>query len=289
VAQAQAEKDRAEASVLQARAQAVLSATNMESAQTNYDRDKTLLQSGTVTQTKLDQTETVFKTAQASLIAAQHGVAVTEVQVKQAVIRLQLARLNLSYTRIIAPSAGVISARNASIGAVATAGPEPMFRIIRDNLIEVHTEVIETDIARISIGDKSTLCIAGLGEMVGTARLIAPSVDQRSRLGEVRISLPPNPTLRIGVFVSGWISTERYEAEAVPVSAVLSDGNGDFTQVVDADGIIHKRRLETGLIWNGLREIRSGLEEGETVVLLAGAFFRDGDKIDPIQIDAEAK
>jgi multidrug efflux pump subunit AcrA (membrane-fusion protein) len=283
VAQAQAEKDRAEAAVLQAEAQIKLAQASADSAQINFDRDTTLLQSGTITQTKFDQSDTAYKTAQASLASAEQGLAVARVQVNQAQIRLQLAELNLSYTRIVAPAAGVISTRNASIGAVANAGPNPMFRIIRDNLIEVSTEVIETDIARISIGDEATMRVAGAGEVTGTIRLISPRVDPRSRLGEVRISLPESPDLRVGAFASGQVQTEHFNAVAIPVSAVLSDGKGNFTQVVGADGIVHMRRIDAGLIWNGLREIRSGLKEGETVILLSGAFFREGDKIDPIQ------
>ncbi|MBL4751047.1 MAG: efflux RND transporter periplasmic adaptor subunit [Amylibacter sp.] len=286
VAQARAEKDRAEAFVLQARAQVNLAEASFTSAQTNYERDITLLKSGTITQAKFDQSETTFKAAQASLASAQHGLAVAKVQVVQAAIQLQLAELNLSYTQITAQATGVISARNALIGAVANAGPEPMFRIIRDNLIEVSTKVIETDIARISVGDEATLRISGLGEMTGEVRRISPRVDQLSRLGEVRISLSRNPGLRVGIFAGGWISTEHFDAVAIPESAVMSDADGDFAQVVDSDGIIHKRRIETGLIWSGLRAIRSGLAEGETVVLLAGAFFREGDKVDPIQISA---
>ncbi len=282
VAQAQAEKARAEASVLQAEAQIRVAQASADSAQINFDRDTTLLQSGTITQTKFDQSDTAFKTAQASLASAEQGLAVARVQVNQAQIRLQLAELNLSYTRIVAPAAGVISARNASIGAVANAGPEPMFRIIRDNLIEVSTDVIETDIARISIGDAAVMRVAGVGELTGVIRLVSPSVDPRSRLGEVRISLPDSPALRVGAFASGQVQTEHFRAVAIPASAVLSDGDGNFTQVVGRDGIIHMRRLDAGMIWNGLREIRSGLQEGETVILLSGAFFREGDKIDPI-------
>ncbi len=288
VAQARAELERANAAVLQARAQVSLSEVSLHSAKTNYQRDKTLLQRGTVTQSRFDQSETAYETAQASMTATQQGLAVAEAQVERAKIQLKLAELNLSYTRITATAAGLISSRNASIGAVANAGPEPMFRIIRDNLIEVSTDVIETDIARIEIGDHATVRIAGVGEIDGTVRLISPRVDPRSRLGEVRISLPADPALRIGIFASGWITTEQYRAIGIAASAVLSDSEGDYAQVVDGDGIIHQRRLETGLVWNGMREIRSGLSAGDTVVLLAGAFFRDGDRISPILSSGKA-
>ena len=282
VAQAQAEKQRAEAGVLQARAQLSLAQANLDSAETTFTRDETLLATGTVTQTRFDSSKTAFRTAEASVAVARQGLAVAMAQVKQAEIRLNLADLNLSYTDIIAPASGVISARNASVGAVAAAGPNPMFRIIRDNLIEVKTDVIETDIARISVGDTATLRVAGLGEITGTVRLVSPRVDVRTRLGEVRISLPENNNLRVGIFASGWVSTDRYRAIGIPASAVLSDADGTYTQVVDRDGVIEKRRVETGLVWDGMREIKSGLAAGDTVVLLSGAFFRQGDRIIPM-------
>jgi multidrug efflux pump subunit AcrA (membrane-fusion protein) len=283
LAQALAEKQRAEAGVAQAEAQVALSQASLDSARTNFERERALLRSGTITQAKFDQSETAFKTAQASHNAAQQGLAVAKAAVEQAAIQARLAELNLSYTRIVAPSAGVISSRNASVGAVANPGPKPLFQIIRDNQIEVRTEVIETDISRIHIGDETILRIAGLGEIAAKVRLISPRVDPRSRLGEVRISLADDASFKIGIFASGWISTEQYQAVGVPVSAILSDGKGDFTQIVDEEGVVHLRRLETGLVWNGMREVRAGLKPGDTVILLAGAFFREGDRIVPVQ------
>jgi HlyD family secretion protein len=43
-----------------------------------------------------------------------------------------------------------------------------------------------------------------------------------------------------------------------------------------------------GLVWEGYREIRSGLEAGEVVVARAGAFFRDGDKVQPVTTAEES-
>jgi hypothetical protein len=68
----------------------------------------------------------------------------------------------------------------------------------------------------------------------------------------------------------------------VPLSAILSDAEGDYVQVVE-DGIVARRPVTPGLVWQGQREIVTGLAEGETVIARSGAFFRDGDRVRPIE------
>jgi RND family efflux transporter MFP subunit len=288
-AQASAELERSKAAVAQAKAQLALSAAKLSSATITYERDKTLLSTGTVTKAKFDQSDTAYRTAQASEAATKQGLAVVEAQVQQARIRQRLATLNLSYTRITAPAAGMISSRNASLGEVASVGPKPLFRIIRDNQIEVKSDVIETDIARIEIGDSVTLNIAGVGRVAGTVRQISPRVDPKTRLGEVRVSLPSDQRQRVGIFASGYISTTRFSGIGVPASAILTDANGEFAQLVDKSGIVHKQSVKTGLLWKGMREIREGLSKGDVILLLAGAFFQDGDHVAPISANRTSK
>jgi hypothetical protein len=67
----------------------------------------------------------------------------------------------------------------------------------------------------------------------------------------------------------------------VPATAVLTDATGDFVQVV-SEGRVARRGVLTGLHVTGLREIVSGLEEGEVVLARAGSFFRDGDMVRPV-------
>jgi len=68
---------------------------------------------------------------------------------------------------------------------------------------------------------------------------------------------------------------------------VLTAAGHETVQVV-RNGRIETREVEAGLLWEDLREIRAGLEAGETVVARAGAFFRDGDPIDAVEPAAPA-
>ncbi len=279
--QAQASLDRARASVQQAKSQIDLARVRLDQAQTSYNRNAKLRQTGTISQAVLDQSVTTLDSAQATVASAEDGLAVAKSSVAQAQAQVDLARLNLSFADIKAPVSGVISSRSAKRGAVAVAGPSPMFRIIDKGEIEVAVDVIETEIGLLKTGDEATLDIAGLGRLSGKVRQISPRVDQRTRLGTVRISLQPNPGLRLGLFANGWITAARRVAPAIPASAVLSDEKGDFVLRV-VDGSVRKQRITTGLFWQGFREVTSGLSANQPVLLRAGAFFRDGDKVTPV-------
>lgn len=160
-----------------------------------------------------------------------------------------------------------------------------MFRLIRDGEIEVEAEVIETALGAVETGDPAEMALAGDDRTEGKVRLISPTVDRTTRLGTIRISLSDNPSLRTGAFASGWIVTERHEAITVPSSAVLTDASGSYVQVV-REGVVERREVTAGILTeDGKREIVNGLGVGESVIARSGAFFRDGDRVDPVVAD----
>ena len=65
--------------------------------------------------------------------------------------RLASKRLQLTYATVVAPDAGVVSARTATLGAVASVGQE-LFRLIRGNRLEWRAEVTASELARIRPG-----------------------------------------------------------------------------------------------------------------------------------------
>jgi multidrug efflux pump subunit AcrA (membrane-fusion protein) len=159
---------------------------------------------------------------------------------------------------------------------------DPLFTIFTGGSLELAAEVLETSLGEIEPGDGGTVEVAGIGPLVGVVRLVSPTVDPTTRLGEVRITLENHQGLRSGLFASGVIETERRLGLTVPLSAILSDAEGDYVQVVE-DGVVARRPVTPGLVWQGQREIVTGLAEGETVIARSGAFFRDGDRVRPIE------
>lgn len=287
LAQAQAEFARATAAVSQARSQIASAEAGATQAETALDRATALRRNGSGTQATLDQATANEQTAVAAVASATDGLAVAEAQKQQAQASLDIASLNLERATLRSPASGLISARNGQVGAIAASGGEPIYRIIRDGRIEVEAEVIETALGTISVGDPAHLRIAGTGEMDGTVRRISPTVDARNRLGTIRIEIGGGATLRTGVFASGEIITVERMSLTVPTTAVLTDSSGTYVLVV-TEGRLKKRPVVAGLIWNGLREVLSGLADSEVVVARAGAFFADGDQITPIFPDTAA-
>ncbi len=296
LAQARAEVAQADASVDQAQSQIASAIAGNTQAQSALERATALRANGAGTQATLDQATANGQTAVAAVASARDGLAVAQARRQQAQASLDISALNLDRATLRAPAAGLISARNGQVGAIASSSGEPIFRMIRDGRIEVAAEVIETALGTISVGDPVDLRIAGSGAVRGTVRLIAPTVDARNRLGTIRIAIADDARLRTGdesarlrtgVFASGEITVERREALAVPTAAVLTDSAGSFVLVV-VDGVLARRVIAPGLIWNGLREVVTGLAEGDVVVARAGAFFGDGDKITAIFADKTA-
>lgn len=285
-AQAEAEYQRATAGVAQARSQIEAAEASLTQASSTLERTRALSRSGTASRALLDQAVAAEANARAGAQSAGDGLAVAEAALAQATAARDLARLNLSHTEITAPLSGMIAARDAQQGAIASAAGLPMFRLIAGGEIELEAEVIETALPQLRQGAPAVLRVAGVGNGVGAVtgqvRLVPATVDPVTRLGKLRIALSPTEGLRTGLFAAGQVITQQREAITVPATAVLEDGTESIVQVV-SDGHVQTRLVTAGLIWKGRREIRDGLAEGEEVIARSGAFFRDGDAVNPVR------
>ncbi len=288
LAQAEAAVSQAKASVSQAESQIDSASANAIQAKAALERAKKLRENGNLAQSTLDQNIATEASASATLASAEDGLALAKAQLASAISQRDLAALNLERTKIKAPVSGVISAKMAKIGAIASSAGEPMFRIIKDGVIEMEAEVIESSLGKISPQNKAELKIAGIGAIEGSVRLIAPTVDAVTRLGIVKVEVNKHALLRSGLYAGGWIITDRHEATTVPSSAVLSDADGSYVLTV-VDNKIARKKVVAGLIWQDKREIIEGLKPDETVVAKAGAFFADGDIISPMMKKVSAK
>ena len=281
LAQAQAEFARARAGVGQAQSQINSAEASLRQAQSVLDRPEQLRTSGAGSQASLDEATANQETAKANAASVTNGLAVAQAQVQQAQTQVDIAQLNLDHATILAPVDGLIADRKGKLGAIATSGGEPIFRLIAGGRIEVEAEVVETAISGLSTGNAVLLDIAGIGPLRGQVRLISPVVDPVTRLGLVRITTDSHPHLRGGLFASGWIVTSKRNSLAVPASAVLTDTTGTYVLRVNENTIV-RQAVTAGLIWQNRREVILGLELGDLVVAKAGAFFADGDVIKPV-------
>ena len=90
-----------------------------------------------------------------------------------------------------------------------------------------------------------------------------------------------NPALRAGTFARATVTLGQSCGIAIPLSAVLYGREGAVVQVVRGQRV-ETRAVTTGLTSDGKVQITKGLAEGDTVVMRAGAFLRDGDRVRPV-------
>jgi len=273
---------RAEASLAQFQAQAADARANSAEANRQYERAKTLRKSGSVSQSQVDQAETAAASAAAKLEAAEKAIAIAEADIKVTDSQIADIDLKLARTDVKSPVAGIVSARNAKIGAIASGAGEPMFTVIRDGEIELVAEVSEVDVLKIKVGQKATISVAGgASSLQGSVRLVSPVVDPQTRLGLVHIAIDEDDAARSGMYARAQIVVKETTAVALPLSSITTDRNGTFARKVE-DGVVKQTPIEIGVEDGGYVEIVSGLKQGDIVVAKAGAFVGDGDRINPV-------
>jgi len=280
--QLQANKAKAKAAVAQYQAQVIEAQANVADTTRQRDRLQKLSQSGTGTVSQLEQATAAVEVAQARLNAAKQAVTVGESDIKVVDAQIDDIDLKLARTGVKAPVPGVISVRNAKVGAIASGTGNPLFTIIKDGAIELVADLSETDIQKIKTGQKAMVTVAGgKVKIEGKVRLVSPTVDPVTRLGAVHIVIDDESGARAGMYGSAEIVIAEAKALALPLSAVTTGRTGSTARKVE-DNVVKQVKIETGIQDGGFVQVVSGLTAGDLVVAKAGAFVRDGDKIAPV-------
>lgn len=273
----------ARATVAQAEAQVVDAEAAAEQAARVAGRANALRESGNASQASLDQAQTGALSATARVTVARQSLEAARAQVTSVEAQLANVDLNLTRTDVVAPVSGEVIARNAQVGAIASAAGQPMFTLTRDGALELRAELSERDLVRVAPGQSVSLRVAGAAQVLtGTVRRVEPSVDLATRLGHARIALDGAGIVRSGMYGDAEILVNRKMALAVPLTAINTGPDGATVMRVDETGKVSRVKVQTGIREGGWVEVVSGLSGGDRVVTKAGAFVRDGDRVRPV-------
>jgi HlyD family secretion protein len=270
------------ASIAQAQAQLADSKVTAADAQRTADRSAALFKQGSVSMAANDAAQTGATSAASRVAVAEQALQSAQAQLDLQAAQMANVDLQLARTNIVAPVSGVISVRNAQIGAIASSQGQPLFVIIRDGALELKADLAEADVARVLVDQTAAINLAsGVAAVTGTVRLVEPTIDVASRLGSARISIDDTTSVRSGMYAEAVILVVARESLALPVTAVSSAADGDAVMVIK-DGQAARVLVETGIRDGGWIEVISGLAAGDTVVTKAGSFVRPGDRVNPI-------
>ncbi|WP_245909388.1 efflux RND transporter periplasmic adaptor subunit [Sphaerotilus hippei] len=246
-------------------AQIVEADATLAEAQANAERARALQPSGALSAQQLEQYQTAETAARARLQALQ--------------AQRSADALRLAQTRITARDDGIISARSATVGAIAQPGQE-LFRLIRQSRLEWRAEVPAADLGQIRPGMAVDVTPVGGRPIRARVRSIAPTVDPATRLALVYVDLPAGSAARAGMYARGEFSVGRSSAAlTLPQTAVLLRDGHAYAFRIGADGKVLQTRVQTGRRLGDRIEITGGLAADARVVTQGAGFLADGDTV----------
>ncbi|UVO50087.1 efflux RND transporter periplasmic adaptor subunit [Sphingomonas sp. SUN019] len=212
---------------------------------------------------------------------ATRDAAAARVKVAQATASEQRARNDRLDIR--APEAGLILTRQVEPGQIIGAGSGILFRMAKGGEMEMRAQLAESDLVTLRPGARATVTPVGdVRKFSGQVWQVAPIIDPQTRQGIARVALSYDPALRPGGFASATIVGGTSTQPELPQSAIMSDDQGNFVYVVDAQNKVQRRGVRLGTVSDTTVAIADGLGGDERVVLSAGAFLNPGQKIAPV-------
>lgn len=261
---AQFEDTASQGDLEQARARLRQAQATLENARKQADRLRKLRNTGAISISEVDQALASEKSAIADQASAE------------AALNTQVQRS--SYTRLLAPSDGVISVRNAVIGAVVNPGQE-IFHLVVHERLEWQARLSMRKLALVAEGMPVSVDLPGGRQTGGRVRQIAPTLDEETRQGMVYVDLEPDSQLRAGMFLRGRFELPEKRSLTVPRPALVLRDGFYFVFVVKSANKVAQTKVQIGNAKDDTLEITAGLREGDRVVTSGAAFLNDGDVV----------
>lgn len=192
--------------------------------------------------------------------------------------RVHSDEIRLAQTQVLAPDAGTISSRTATLGSVVQTGDE-LFRLIRGDRLEWRAELPAAELAMIAPGMPVTLTCSGNQTLTGKVRRIAPTLDAQSRNGLVYVDLAPNTQARAGMYARGEIILGQQAMQTLPQSALLLRDGFHYLFVLEKDQSLRQIKVTPGRRQGNEVAVLSGVDSDWQIVDSGVGFLNDGDRV----------
>ena len=248
----------------------------LENAKVQLQRYRTLLSQDSIARQDVDTQAAMVKQLEGTLVIDRSNEAT--------------ARLNLGYSRIVAPVAGRVGLRQIDVGNNISAGDangvavitqlapiDVVFAVPQDRVPEVQASVAGGTRLDVAAFDRTRT--RKLDD--GVFMTLDNQIDVQTGTVKAKARFPnPGATLFPNQFVNVRLLLRSIEgAVVVPVTAMRNGPNGDFVYVVDDDHTVAVRQVQRGIATNDVIAVTKGLAVGERVVTEGGDRLREGARV----------
>ncbi len=250
---------------------------NLKFAESTYKRYQGLLAKNSISPQEFEDAETRYKSALAGQRALEAKKKQVEAKGQQAKSQESSAETFYSYSRIVSPQDGVVTAKSVDRGTVVMPGM-PLLTVEDDRSYRLDASVPEEYLDKIKLGQVLPVSTPE-GNFNGPVAEIVPASDPASRTFTIKVELPRDCRCRSGEYGKAYLPVDAEKRLAVPQSAVVERGELEGLFVANDQSVLEFRLVKTGKVTGGNVEILSGLNDGERVVVSSTDGLVDGEKV----------
>lgn len=291
-AQAEATRKRSEAELLHAQSELMRDQSAHEAAHLNFQRldDVMKVRPALVARQEIDNAMAKDREAEAQVDSAKAAITAAEQQIRVAQAGEQRIHTLQAYQRITAPFAGVISKRYADPGAMIQAGTSsssqamPVVRLSEIARLRLVLAVPESAVPRIHIGGAIGIRVNAVNRQIqGKVSRFSDRLQTDTRTMETEVDVDNSRgDLAPGMFAEAVVTLDRHNgALAIPVQAVAGAEDKASLLVVDPQNQLVQKEVRLGLETADRREVLSGLNDGDLVVVGKATGLRPGLRVKP--------
>jgi RND family efflux transporter MFP subunit len=291
IQQADAAVEQAQAAVEQAQANLAQSKANRDLARITAERLQTLNDRGIASQQDRDQAQAQLAAQDATVQAADKAISAQRSNLSAA--RANVARLRTvdAYRTVKAPFEGVITQRNVDVGALVSSGNTLLYRLAQTRTLRTYVNVPQRSVTAVHVGQAAALTLSDFPGRTfsGTVARLARALDPASRTMLVEVDVP---NVDGALFPGSYANVELIGSLAnpplvVPAAALVFRTDGAQLAVVRPDKTVHLQKVAVGRDYGDRLEILSGVDDGTTIVAVAGDIAREGAKIVPFDRESQ--
>ena len=267
------DRELEELSLQRARAEAAQARTALDDAKRRLAEAEKIGPTQAIAESAIKSLRAEVGRAEASLDAAAAAVLQQEAVVRRHTVR--------------APFAGVVSRRIAEVGEWVNPG-NGLVELVATDRLRFDFRVPQSHYAQLEKETPIEIVVDAIagGVIAGHVQAIVPVKDPGARTFLLRVVADSSASLNVtpGMSARAALRIDAHRSGVViPRDALLRypDGRNTVWVVVDEAGgtVVHEKRVETGIEFDNLIEIRSGIEPGATVVTRGNEVLREGQSV----------